>query len=539
MTMYQEDSARSNARTAAYICLLFAAVIISIDAFFVIQTYTSIEADGSRKYASLAQGFVIVLIAPILFGISGFFPEYKKLFNALSFAGIIASIAMMALSQSSSDITAGKVAAKSEKIQGLIETQLKNNQKKNEQMQVAADNLNKSKEAWHHVLATRTINASSAPANKNEELIKDLKSEKEGTPLIAIVGEGWMIAIRVIIAVLMNLVHAALMHAAGDLLRKSFGTVPIGQQILDAIHKMGASGHGPSAAPATQQQVQDQPAPQPVNNGLITVSLTKIEPATASNDASAVNPAPAPAPVTAPAAEAAPVADKGLKMPRWFTTIFKTSAAATAPLAGAAQFPPPAPVQVPEITPPSISVQDTQNRAAITLVDTLKSVREEQPKEPVKAPVPLELELVSIEAQNVPVNTLKSVRSELPKEPEKEPLELVSIEAQNVPVNTLKSVRSEKPARAELAACVQVDTGVKYPFNFRYLRIKKLVKKGLKPSVESIKISDVPCGQEVATRYQSALVDDGVIERKGRGYVLTQKYQKMLGAKAAKKKAGK
>ena len=86
---------------------------------------------------------------------------------------------------------------------------------------------------------------------------------------------------------------------------------------------------------------------------------------------------------------------------------------------------------------------------------------------------------------------------------------------------------------------MQVDTGVKYPFNFRYLRIKKLVKKGLKPSVESIKISDVPCGQEVATRYQSALVDDGVIERKGRGYVLTQKYQKMLGAKAAKKKAGK
>jgi hypothetical protein len=537
MTMsIEKDSARSNTKIAVYIFVFFASVITSIDGFFVVQTYTSIEADGARKIASIAQGLVIVLIGPLFFGASGFFPEYKKAFNALGFAGIFASIVMMALSQSSSDITAAKTAAKSAKVREIIETRIKNSEEKAKQMQIAAENLNKSKDPWHHVLATRTLNASSAPSNSIDSSIKDLKGEKESTPLVEIVGEFWMITIRIAIAVLMNLVHAVLMHTAFDLLRKSFGDAPIGQQILDAIHKISMPVNSPVKIPGTQQLSSDvNPAEQQpavgTGTGTITVQLQKIETAAASNDASAAAPAPALEPVTAPA-EAAPVADKGLKMPRWFTTIFKTSAAATAPLAGAAQFPLPVPAPVPEITPPSISVPDTQNRAAITL----KSVRADEPKSL--------LPETPAQAQTAPADTLKSVRAETPPEPEKEPapleLELVGIEAKNVPGDVLKSVRQEQPAKAEKISSLQVDTGMKYPFNFRYKRVKKLVEKGLvKPTVDSIKVSDVPCGQDVATRYRDAMVEDAVIERKGRGYVLAEKYQKLLDAKAAKKEGKK
>jgi hypothetical protein len=554
MELENEDRARLIAKTTAYVFMFFVLVIIAIECFFVSQTQMSLEAEGARKWASIGQGIVIVMIPTILFGASGLFPEYKKSFNVIGFAAVIISIVMMSLSQGSSDITAAKVAERNEKVRNLIEEKIKRDTKKSDQIMINVENLNKSKEAWHHVLANKAMKPSSAPSQEMDD-IKDLMKIKESTPLAELVGKDWVMVIRLAIAILMAVVHAKLMNAAGDLIRKSFDIKPIGQQILDVLHSMRTPGHGhpPTTAPASpaQQPAAAPAAPaaeQPPAGGLITVQLTKFEPATASNEASAPTPqAPVTVPEATPGATPAPE-KKVIQMPGWFKTILKTTGAATPTITGAAQMPLPAPPPAPDIAPPAIRALDAQDRTAATLKsvvpDTpdspLKSVGSGEPEKPAQTP-PAQPET---QAQSAPKTTPKSVGlSELEK-PAQAPPAHPQAEAESTPADAPKSVgqdepdapvKSAKKARAD-APPEQVDTGVEYPFNFRFLRVEKLVKKGLLPSIDNIRFADISCGQEVARRYQAAMVKRGVITRKGSVYVLTDKYQKALDARAAKKK---
>lgn len=90
--------------------------------------------------------------------------------------------------------------------------------------------------------------------------------------------------------------------------------------------------------------------------------------------------------------------------------------------------------------------------------------------------------------------------------------------------------RARKPAKK---LGTQVDTGVGEHDGYRYRRLKEAVLGGLKPTVASLIVADVPCSGEVARRYQAEMLEQGVLVRKGNRYMLAPKHAaKLTKAKA-------
>lgn len=254
------DTRTKHAKATAYACGFLALLIFIVNAWLVIEGIQSTEPASEARYAHIAQSVLLALIEFSFFAISGLFPEFKNSFRAIGIIILLLEIGLMSISQISTGLTAGKVAARSDDVVAQLKSKVDMSMNQVKVEQDTAKNLNGSKHGWRHEQAAQQSTLAGTHAKSATSDIEAFqKASTEGasvsTPMVEIIGKTGLAALSIALAFGLSISGIALTHCMGSLIRRS-GVMPVDLQILELLHRI----HGSPVAPA-----QSAPAPVPAS----------------------------------------------------------------------------------------------------------------------------------------------------------------------------------------------------------------------------------------------------------------------------------
>lgn len=236
------DTRTKHAKATAYACGFLALLIFIVNAWLVIEGIQSTEPASEARYAHIAQSVLLALIEFSLFAISGLFPEFKNSFRAIGILILTLEIGLMSISQISTGLTAGKVAARSDDVVAQLKAKadISMNQVKVEQD--TAKNLNGSKHGWRHEQAAQQATLAGTHAKSATSDIEAFQKASTvgaavSTPMVEIIGKNGLAALSIALAFGLSISGIALTHCMGSLIRRS-GAMPVDLQILELLHKV-------------------------------------------------------------------------------------------------------------------------------------------------------------------------------------------------------------------------------------------------------------------------------------------------------------
>ena len=243
------DTRTRHAKATAYACGFLALLIFIVNAWLVIEGIQSTEPASEARYAHIAQSVLLALIEFSLFAISGLFPEFKNSFRAIGIVILLLEIGLMSISQISTGLTAGKVAARSEDVVAQLKAKADISLNQIKIAQETAKNLNGSKHGWRHEQAAQQTNLAAVQSKSAASDVERLEAASTtgaavSTPMVEIIGKNGLIALSIALAFGLSIAGIALTHCMGSLIRRS-GVMPVDLQILELLHKV----HGSPVAP--------------------------------------------------------------------------------------------------------------------------------------------------------------------------------------------------------------------------------------------------------------------------------------------------
>jgi hypothetical protein len=246
----QSESAK--ALRSSYLCYFLATLAMCVIGWFVIEGIEATAPNSSARYAKIAGGVLQMILGGYVFSLAGQYKEQSFILRALGWSIFGLNIVMMTLANYAINATAGKDAALSNATVAEIRAQADASRSAAKSLQESAAKQAKSKNTWVNVEggknATAAAQQTAAAAGAAEKLEK-MRSSLTSTPMIEIIGEGGMMALSFVQALILELCNIVLMHMAGVQRRKASGGVPVEYQILELLHEMRGTRATP-AAPA-------------------------------------------------------------------------------------------------------------------------------------------------------------------------------------------------------------------------------------------------------------------------------------------------
>lgn len=276
----QSESAK--ALRSSYLCYFLATLAMCVIGWFVIEGIEATAPNSSARYAKIAGGVLQMILGGYVFSLAGQYKEQSFILRALGWSIFGLNIVMMTLANYAINATAGKDAALSNATVAEIRAQADASRSAAKSLQESAAKQAKSKNTWVNVEggknATAAAQQTAAAAGAAEKLEK-MRSSLTSTPMIEIIGEGGMMALSFVQALILELCNIVLMHMAGVQRRKASGGVPVEYQILELLHEMRGTRATPAApalslaktktkaieAPQAAQEdlAEEDPAPAP------------------------------------------------------------------------------------------------------------------------------------------------------------------------------------------------------------------------------------------------------------------------------------
>lgn len=257
------DTRTKHAKATAYACGFLALLIFIVNAWLVIEGIQSTEPASEARYAHIAQSVLLALIEFSLFAISGLFPEFKNSFRAIGILILTLEIGLMSISQISTGLTAGKVAARSDDVVAQLKSKVDISMAQVKVEQDTAKNLNGSKHGWRHEQAAQQSTLAGTHAKSATSDIEAFQKASTvgaavSTPMVEIIGKNGLAALSIALAFGLSISGIALTHCMGSLIRRS-SVMPVDLQILELLHRVHGAPVVPAPIPMTMQ-VQAAPA---------------------------------------------------------------------------------------------------------------------------------------------------------------------------------------------------------------------------------------------------------------------------------------